>query len=688
MYKDFNNYNNNIRGDIIKKLNEQIIKRYKIITYIILLLFFIIFIRLFYISVIKKNYYTNELNNLVFAEIEGESAPRGRIYDRNYKLLVDNVGVKSIYYKRKSGISKNDEISLASKLSEILKLDYNLVTESMIKDLWLVININTSNEKITDEEFELLKTRKITNSEIELMKRERITADELKQIDKKTAYVYYLMNNGYSYQDKLIKKYATDEEYALISENLDEYNGMITKLSWERKYLYGDTLRGIFGNVSDEKTGISSDYKDYYLKKGYKLTDRVGLSGLEYQYEEYLKGEKAIYKNTGNGLELIKKEKRGNDIVLSIDIDLQLELEKIVKNEMIKAKNEPNTTYFNKVFTVMSDPNNGEVLALVSKIISKTNGKYNVYDYTAYLPISSITVGSVIKGASMSVGYKTGVIDIGTKMKDECIKISNTPEKCSWLRSGLGTLSDVDALRLSSNSYQFKIAMMVAGFDYKYNYPFQIKDDTFKIYRNMFNSYGLGVKTGIDLPNESVGLIGIYDTPGLILDFSIGQYDTYTPLQLSQYINTIANGGDRYKLSLLKEVRKSSVSTISDEIIYENKAKRLNGVDLDSKYIKRIQDGFKAVMSANGLGYGYINLKYNPAGKTGTSQSFYDSDFDGIIDKQTISTTFAGYAPYDNPKISIVILSPDISHIYSGTYISPINRRISQQIMEKYFNNS
>ena len=104
MYKDFNNYNNNIRGDIIKKLNEQIIKRYKIITYIILLLFFIIFIRLFYISVIKKNYYTNELNNLVFAEIEGESAPRGRIYDRNYKLLVDNVGVKSIYYKRKSGI--------------------------------------------------------------------------------------------------------------------------------------------------------------------------------------------------------------------------------------------------------------------------------------------------------------------------------------------------------------------------------------------------------------------------------------------------------------------------------------------------------------------------------------------------------------------------------------------------------
>ena len=278
--------------------------------------------------------------------------------------------------------------------------------------------------------------------------------------------------------------------------------------------------------------------------------------------------------------------------------------------------------------------------------------------------------------------------DKSWSFKDECIKLMNTPSKCSWNRNGLGYLNDVNALRLSSNSYQFKIAMKVANFNYYYNAPFSFSNDSFNIYRTMFNSYGLGVKTGIDLPNESVGLIGINDTPGLILDFSIGQYDTYTPLQLSQYINTIANGGDRYKLSLLKEVRKSSVSTISDEIIYENKAKRLNGVDLDSKYIKRIQDGFKAVMSANGLGYGYINLKYNPAGKTGTSQSFYDSDFDGIIDKQTISTTFAGYAPYDNPKISIVILSPDISHIYSGTYISPINRRISQQIMEKYFNNS
>ena len=203
----------------------------------------------------------------------------------------------------------------------------------------------------------------------------------------------------------------------------------------------------------------------------------------------------------------------------------------------------------------------------------------------------------------------------------------------------------------------------------------------------MFNSYGLGVKTGIDLPNESTGLKGMNDTPGLILDFSIGQYDTYTPLQLTQYINTIANNGVRNKLSLLKEVHKSSINDISNNIIYKNDVEKLGSVDLDIKYIKRIQEGFKAVMGYNGLGFGYINLKYEPAGKTGTSQSFYDSDSDGVIDKQTISTTFAGFAPFSNPEISIVIVSPDISHIYGSEYISSINMRISSQITEKYFEN-
>lgn len=655
--------------------------RFNIIKIFIIISFSIIFIRLFSITIINNKKYKENLNNLVYQEVYGESAPRGRIYDRNYNLLVDNVGVKSIYFKRKSGMSTKATIEVANKLSKILDLDYDLCTKSMIKTLWILLNEEEASNKITDIEWDKLKQRKISYNDIESYKRERITDEEMGSIDKRCAYIYYLMNNGYSYQEKLIKKDVSDYEYALINANLLAYPGVIPRLSWDRVYLYGDTLRGIFGNVSSLEVGITDELKDYYLNKGYSITDRVGLSGLELMYDEYLKGTPAVYKNLGNGLEKIKDEKRGNDLVLSIDINLQKEAEKIVEEEMIKTKNEPNTEYFNRVFSIVSDPNNGEVLTIVSKIIN--NNK--VYDYTSFITSSSITVGSVIKGASISVGYKEKVIDIGTVLKDECVKLAGTSAKCSWDRNGLGFINDVNALRLSSNVYQFKIAMKVADFDYYYNSSFKINNDAFDKYRKMFNSYGLGSLTGIDLPNESVGLKGSKDTPGLLLDFSIGQYDTYTPFQLTQYINTIANKGNRYKLSLLKSVHKSTTSEISDDVIINNSKILLNKIDLESKYIDRIREGFKEVLGYTGTGYGYIDIKYNPAGKTGTSQSFYDSDKDGVIDKETISSTFAGFAPFDNPKMSIVVVTPDVSHIYKNNYLSSINKRISAQISKKYF---
>ena len=93
----------------------------------------------------------------------------------------------------------------------------------------------------------------------------------------------------------------------------------------------------------------------------------------------------------------------------------------------------------------------------------------------------------------MTVGYNTGAITIGTKMLDECIKIKNTPTKCSWTK-GIGVVDDVGALRMSSNSYQFKIAMKVGKANYKYYAPLAIDEGAFDTYRNTFKEYGLGVK--------------------------------------------------------------------------------------------------------------------------------------------------------------------------------------------------
>ena len=192
----------------------------------------------------------------------------------------------------------------------------------------------------------------------------------------------------------------------------------------------------------------------------------------------------------------------------------------------------------------------------------------------------------------------------------------------------------------------------------------------------------MGSLTGIDLPNESNGLTGKNDTPGLLLDFSIGQYDTYTPLQLSQYISTIANNGSRMQLHLLKKV----VSSSDGSEIFTYQEKELNKVNTTLEYMNRVKEGFQEVLKIGGTGYNYIDLKYKPAGKTGTSQSFVNSNSDGKIDKETLSHTFAAYAPFDNPTVSFVVVSPDVYYSKNNsTYTTNVNKRITKRVSEAYF---
>ena len=313
-----------------------------------------------------------------------------------------------------------------------------------------------------------------------------------------------------------------------------------------------------------------------------------------------------------------------------------------------------------------------------------SNGSYYISDYTPGIITTSVTPGSIVKGASMLVGYKYGAISIGEYQTDECIKIRSTPEKCSW--KTLGYINDINALAYSSNVYQYKIAIKVGKGNYVYDQGLSLDESAFDKYRDMYKQFGLGIKTEIDLPSESLGYSGTSKLPGHLLDFSIGQYDTYTPIQISQYINTIANSGTRYKPYLLKEVYKSPDDNNEKfgEKIYTSDPVKLGTVDVEQKYIKRVQEGFRAVVSY-GLGTTYMgNYQSIGAGKTGTSQSFIDTDGDGSIDTETTSTSFAGYAPYDDPKMSIVVISPDIATSNAET-TSGINKRLSSEIVNKYF---
>ena len=673
---NFNTYKEN------KDIKIEIEKRYNILTFIIVLALLILVISLFVVQVAGQEKYSQKLENLTKTIIYGQSAPRGRIYDRNGKLIVDNIPSKVIYYKKPSGITTKKEIKTAYKLANMIALDSSKLNDYDFKNFWIKNHPKDANKKITDEEWQKLEERKLTSDDIYDLKIERVTEEDLSiytDLDKKAAYIYTLMNTGYSYDEKVIKNEdVTDEEYALVSENISELEGVNTKLDWERTYPYGSVFRSILGNVSSSKSGIPAELKDYYLDKGYSLDDRVGTSNLEYQYEDLLKGKKNKYQVMNDGsYKLLEEGKRGNDIVLTIDIELQKALEEILTEEALNAKKEANTEYYNGSFVIITNPKTGEILAMAGKQLKQNDdGSYSVIDFTSGVTQSTAVMGSVVKGASHIVGYNNGALKIGEIRYDNCVKIAATPEKCSW--KYLGRLNDITALAQSSNTYQYYTAIKVGKGNYQYNKPLVIDKEAFNIYRNTFAEFGLGVKTGIDLPKEITGIKGNDSTSGLLLDLSIGQNDTYTPIQLAQYISTIANNGTRMQPYLYKGL-------YNDKSSYDQNKKELNKVNTEQKYMDRVHEGFKAVMSY-GLGVGYINKMYKPAGKTGTSQSFVDTDGDHKIDKETISTTFVAYAPYDDPKVTFTIVSPNISRPDGRTdHQSAINKRLADRVSKKYF---
>ena len=684
--------------DILKRLNlntrekrvnyNQIMSRFFIIfLVIILILFGIVGIKLYSVMILQNTQYKKQLKELSYTVVEGTSSPRGRIYDRNYNIIVDNKAVKSITYKKDKDITVSDMIELAYLVSPHLELSYDSLTERAKKEFFLAKNPEICNKKITNKEKEKVKTGELSTRDLEELKLTRITDSELESfddVDLRAAYLYYLMNRGYTYDEKIIKEEATDQEYAFIAEHNSELDGFNTKLDWERVYPYGDTFKSVLGTVSTTTQGIPAEEKEEYLEKGYSLNDRVGLSYIEKEYEEYLKGEKAEYEVVNSHeLKLIREGKRGNDIVLSIDIKLQQEVERILTEQVLKAKTEPNTDYYDHSSVVIQDPNTGEILAMSSKQVVGDR----VVDNTTSIFMLPITRGSVVKGASMLVAYNMGAVKIGEYMLDECVKVAGTPEKCSSVNN-LGRINDITALAKSSNVYQFIAAIRVNGQEYSPEMRLNFNQKSFDIYRNMYHSFGLGVETGIDLPAESLGYGAKQDTSaGNLLDFVMGQYESYTPLQLSQYISTIANGGSRLVPHLLKEVHESTEDSSLGKTIKTVEKKVLNTIDTSPEYMARVKEGFYAVMHSNGgYGRGYIDDKWDAAGKTGTSQSAVDTNNDQINDTDTITSSFVGYAPANNPVMSIMVTSPNSSHPNSNTdYASLVTLHITKEITNKFF---
>ncbi|VUC70602.1 penicillin-binding protein 3 [Macrococcoides caseolyticum] len=658
-------------------------RRIGVIFMAIVSLLIILVLRLGYLQIVKGEAYRQAVDNNENIEVN-ESVPRGRIYDRNGKLLVDNTSKKSITYTRDRMTTSKEILIIAKKLQKIIDMPTDALTQRDKQDFYILTH-KEAVDQLMKKENTLLKNGEITEEAYNTALYKKLTAQQINKLSKKelqVAAIYREMSSGSQLSPQIIKNEdVTEKEYALVSQNLGELPGVNTSMDWDRKYLYGDTLRTMFGRVSSKEEGLPKELTDYYLAKGYSRNDRVGQSYLEYQYENVLRGKKKkmryITNKSGKIIdsEVLSEGSRGDDLILSIDIGLQLKVEKLVDNNIRKLRS-MGARDMDKVLVVVQDPHNGDILALAGRQIDKS-GKITDYHYGTFT--SQYAVGSSVKGATLLTGYSNGAISVGETMIDQPLVFKGGIQKRSYFnQSGSLAINDKQALMHSSNVYMFKTALKLAGLDYSsgMSLPDDITEAGQKLRKGM-NQFGLGVKTGIDLPNEVTGQTGILkNNPGNFLDLAIGQYDTYTPLQLSQYVSTIANDGYRIQPHIVKEIRGASKTGKIGPIKSHFNGKVLNKINNTDKEIEQVKSGFEMVFNqAEGTGYAsFNNTAVKAAGKTGTAEVTQDGE-------ARVNSTYIGYAPVKKPEMSFSI-------IYTNQPVPPPwlpGGDLGKEIINEYF---
>ncbi|YCA42899.1 penicillin-binding protein 2 [Bacillus sp. JZ8] len=668
----------------------HITTRVNLLFFVVFLLFAILILRLGLVQIVQGEEYKRE------AEAEQDStvsnpAPRGKIYDRYHRSIVDNKPVNAITYTR----VKNDpeqSLKVAKKLAKLIDKPTDKVTDRDMKDYWILIHPNKAKKLVPQSEIE---KKELSDKKVYSLQLDRITKKELGTIsagEKEVIAIKREMDSGYKMTPQYIKNEGvTAKEYARVSENLADLPGVNTTTYWNRNYVYDGLLRSLIGNITRDDEGLPKEQLDYYLTRDYGRNDQVGKSYLESRYEELLHGQKeqVEYINNSAGdildTELIKEGQRGRDLVLTIDMELQKAVEESLTSHL-KAQHNGANPYMDRAFAIAMDPRTGDILALGGKRyqINEKTGKEELTDYALGNLVSSYNMGSTVKGATILAGLDSGAIEPGTIINDQPVKIKGTKEKSSY--TNMGPIGIGTALERSSNVYMFKTVMRMARANYVYDHSINIPKSTFDQLRNYYAQFGLGVETGLDLQNEFTGYQGSKYSPGFALDLGIGQYDTYTPLQLVQYVSTIANDGYRVRPQLLKEVRESTVNEDQEgKILYESEPEILNRISMKQEYIDVIQNGFRRVMvGAKGTAATtFRNATYNPAGKTGTAESFYTEGKrpKGTEPPSVENHTLVGYAPYDNPEIAFAVVVP----YANGNKVGTMSQQIGKDVLDSYF---
>ena len=678
----------------VKQKNHQshIPRRLNLLFLIAFVVFASLFIRLGYLQLYNGEFFKNMVQRTQATQSRG-SVPRGMIYDSRGQVLVGNQPELAILYTRDrdSKISAQDIIKTAKELASLIDVPTNTITERDMKDYFLVKNLDVINARLSKEE-KLLNGTEAYKAQLSKVTEEDI---QFSEAEKKIVALFTKMNSAFGLSTVTVKNQnVTQEEVARVSEQLGNLHGISIGTDWQRVYPMGEMWKSILGQVSSEQRGLPSELANKLLSKGYAMNDRVGISYLEQEYEDVLRGTKSLYNIVTDSSDdilsnqLVYEGKKGDNLVLTTNINFQKKLDEIAINAL---KNMTNRGLNDRIYIVALNPKNGDVLGIAGKRFAydEATDSYNyeeIVDDTLGAINSSYGMGSSVKPAMVATGYKEGVITLDNNIIiDEPLKFQASQEKTSvFNRTGKIPIDDIRALQESSNIYMIKLAMRIGGQNsHEENGPLLIKPSTIHKIRKDLAEFGLGTHTGIDLPIESTGFSPDSDQLVSALDLSYGQFDLYTPLQMAQFVSTVANGGIRYSPRLVREIRSTDTNGELGEVKASMEPHILNIIDIDPKAMKRIQEGMRQV-SHTELGtarYFFLNYPITIGSKTGTTEAFYAGPIKYAANDPVTNATYVGYAPFDNPEIAISVIVPYLEEASWGRE----STRVAYQVMNAYF---
>ncbi|HEM3866838.1 TPA: penicillin-binding protein 2 [Streptococcus suis] len=653
--------------------------RLNILFSIVIFLFLVLILRLADMQIINHDFYSNKLST-ASQKIISNGSIRGQIYDAQGKPLVENEIQQVVSFTRSNKMSAQEMKEVANKLLQWVnvsdvtitqrdKADYYLADEEVYRQVVEAL----PEDKKYDSDGNYLSESTIYSNAVDSIPAEALQYSEQ---DSKAIELFKQMNGAtYFSTVNLVTDTLTAEQVAHIVANESQLPGISTTNNWQRTIL-PTSLSSIIGTVTSEQAGLPAEDAEYYLSKGYSSNDRVGTAYLEKQYEEVLQGQrekKEINLDRNGNVESIKtiqEGQQGNNIKLTIDLEFQDGVNAILKKYFESELSTGSALYSEGVYAVALEPTTGAVLAMSGYSHEKGTGEITE---DALGTITSVfTPGSIVKGATISSGWENGIISGNQVLLDEPIYFAGSAPITSWWAYGSFNIDATEALEYSSNVYMVKIALGLLGQTYSANMYLNDGDtltNAMTKLRSTFAEYGLGAPTGIDLPLESTGFLPEeYSTANFIMN-AFGQFDNYTPMQMAQYVATVANNGKRISPHLVEGIYGNNPQGGLGDLIETVSGKEMNQVNISADEMALLRQGFYQLVNGGGrfntgsaIGRG---AAVTISAKTGTAETYTTTPSGEVV--TAVNTNVVAYAPSDNPQIAVAVVLPNLTNENSTT---------------------